>query len=114
MTVKSDNMYRAAQKGFINATDLADYLTKKGMPFRSAYKVTGAIVSECIVKGIVLDDMSLEDYKTHSELFETDLYEEISLKTCVAKRISEGATGYRSVEKQLDDFTSFLNKRKGN
>ena len=114
MKVKSDNMYRAAQKGFINATDLADYLTKKGMPFRSAYKVTGAIVSECIVKGIVLDDMSLEDYKTHSELFESDLYEEISLKSCVAKRISDGATGYRSVEKQLDKFVNFLNEKKGN
>ena len=114
MKVKSENMYRAAQKGFINATDLADYLTKKGMPFRSAYKVTGAIVSECIVKGIVLDDMSLEDYRSHSELFEEDLYEEISLKTCVAKRISDGATGYGSVEKQIDNFIEFLNEQKGN
>ena len=114
MKVKSENMYRAAQKGFINATDLADYLTKKGMPFRSAYKVTGAIVSECIAKGIVVDDMSLEDYKSYSELFEADLYEEISLKSCVAKRISEGATGYRSVEKQLENIIKFLNEKKGN
>ena len=113
MKVKSDNMYRAAQKGFINATDLADYLTKKGMPFRSAYKVTGAIVSECIVKGIVLDDMSLEDYRSHSKLFAEDLYDEISLKTCVAKRISEGATGYKSVEKQINNFIEYLNKQKG-
>ena len=114
MKVKSENMYRAAQKGFINATDLADYLTKKGMPFRSAYKITGAIVSKCIGKGIVLEDMSLEEYKSHSELFENDLYEEISLKTCVAKRISEGATGYRSVEAQLDSFNKFLKDMKGN
>ena len=114
MRVKSENMYQAAQKGFINATDLADYLTKKGMPFRTAYKTVGAIVSECISKGIVLEDMTLAEYKTHSDLFSNDLYEEISLKTCVAKRISEGATGYASVEKQLEDFNTFLNEKKGN
>ena len=114
MKVKSENMYRAAQKGFINATDLADYLTKRGMPFRTAYKITGAIVSECISRGIVLEDMTLDEYKNHSELFEGDLYEEISLKTCVAKRISEGATGYASVELQLKNFNDFLNIQKGN
>jgi len=114
MKVKSENMYRAAQKGFINATDLADYLTKRGMPFRTAYKVTGAIVSECISRGIVLEDMTLDQYKKHSELFSDDLYEEISLKTCVSKRISEGATGYRSVEIQLENFNNFLNTKKGN
>ena len=114
MRVKSENMYRAAQKGFINATDLADYLTKKGMPFRSAYKVTGSIVSECIQRGIVLEDMTVDEYKKHSELFSDDLYEEISLKTCVAKRISEGATGYKSVEIQLDSFYNFLKDKKGN
>ncbi len=113
MKVKSENMYRAAQKGFINATDLADYLTKKGMPFRSAYKVTGAIVSECIGRGIILEDMTIDEYKKHSELFSEDLYEEISLKTCVSKRISEGATGYKSVEIQLDNFNKFLNDKKG-
>ena len=114
MKVKSENMHRAAQKGFINATDLADYLTKRGMPFRTAYKVTGAIVSECISRGIVLEDMTLDQYKNHSELFSDDLYEEISLKTCVSKRISEGATGYRSVEIQLENFNNFLNTKKGN
>ena len=114
MKVKSENMYRAAQKGFINATDLADYLTKRGMPFRTAYKVTGAIVSECIARGIVLKDMTLDQYKNHSELFSDDLYEEISLKTCVSKRISEGATGYASVEIQLKNFNDFLNTKKGN
>ena len=114
MKVKSENMYRAAQKGFINATDLADYLTKRGMPFRTAYKVTGSIVSECISRGIVLEDMTLNEYKLHSELFSEDLYEEISLKTCVAKRISEGATGYESVEIQLKNFNNFLNTKKGN
>jgi argininosuccinate lyase len=110
MKVKSENMYRAAQKGFINATDLADYLTKKGMPFRSAYKVTGSSVSDCIRRGIVLENMSIDEYKSYSELFSDDLYEEISLKTCVAKRISAGATGYKSVETQLENFIKFLNK----
>jgi argininosuccinate lyase len=84
------------------------------MPFRTAYKVTGAIVSECISRGIVLEDMTLDEYKNHSELFSDDLYEEISLKTCVAKRISEGATGYESVEIQLKNFNNFLNTTKGN
>ena len=114
MKVKSENMYRAAQKGFINATDLADYLTKKGMPFRAAYKAVGSIVSDCIARGIVLEDMTLPEYQKYSDLFSNDLYEEISLATCVSKRISEGATGYASVEIQLSNFNTFLNEKKGN
>ena len=113
MKVKSENMYRAAQRGFINATDLADYLTKRGMPFRTAYKTVGSIVSDCIAAGKVLEDLPLETYKAYSELFDQDLYEEISLKTCVSKRISEGATGFASVEKQIKDFKTFLNEKKG-
>ena len=113
MKVKSENMYRAAQRGFINATDLADYLTKRGMPFRTAYKTVGSIVSDCIAAGKVLEDLPLETYKAYSELFDQDLYEEISLKTCVSKRISEGATGFASVEKQIKDFITFLNEKKG-
>ena len=113
MKIKSENMYRAAQRGFINATDLADYLTKRGMPFRTAYKTVGSIVSDCIAAGKVLEDLPLETYKAYSELFDQDLYEEISLKTCVSKRISEGATGFASVEKQIKDFKTFLNEKKG-
>ncbi len=101
MKVKSENMYRAAQEGFINATDLADYLTKKGMPFRSAYKIVGQIVAECIDKKCVLDDLPLEAYQAHTDMFEKDLYDEISLETCVSKRISEGGTSVASVEKQI-------------
>ena len=114
MKVKSENMYLAAQRGFINATDLADYLTKRGMPFRTAYKTVGSIVSDCIARGIVLEDMPLDEYKQYSDLFSDDLYEEISLKTCVSKRISEGATGYESVEIQLQNFNAFLKEKKGN
>ncbi len=101
MRVKADHMYRAAQEGFINATDLADYLTKKGMPFRSAYKIVGEIVAECIAKGCVLDTLPMESYRAHTDLFENDLYEEISLETCVSKRISEGGTSVSSVEAQI-------------
>ncbi|MBR5286612.1 MAG: argininosuccinate lyase, partial [Clostridia bacterium] len=88
MSVNKENMLRAAQEGFINATDLADYLVKKGMPFRTAYKISGTLVSECIKRRIVLEEVTLDEYKTYSELFDSDVFEEISLKTCVAKRVS--------------------------
>ena len=108
LTPKPDNMRKAAGKGFINATDLADYLTKKGVPFRSAYKITGQIVTHCIEKGITLEEMPLSDYKTFSPLFEEDLYGEIDLLTCVKKRVSYGSTGPDSVRTQLADLAAFL------
>ena len=101
MKALPDNMLKAAQRGFINATDLADYLVKKGMPFRQAYKISGSIVADCIKKDLVLETYPLEEYKKHSEIFENDLYNEIDLKTCVEKRISEGGTSVGSVEKQI-------------
>ena len=101
MKVNAETTYKAAQKGFINATDLADYLTKNGMPFRSAYKIVGQIVADCIQKGCVLDDYPLQEYQKHSELFKEDLYEEISLETCVKKRNSAGGASPDSVQKQL-------------
>ena len=105
-----ENMLRAAKGGFINATDLADYLAKRGIPFRASYKISGEIVRECIERGIALDEMPLSDYKKHSEVFEEDLYSEISLETCIKKRISEGSTGYESVKKQIDYVTRLLGK----
>ncbi len=107
-----ENMYNASRRGFINATDLADYLAKKGIPFRAAYKIVGAIVAECIKNGKTLDEMTLDEYKAHSEVFETDLYEEISLETCVAKRISAGGTGYESVKRQIALVGEFLGENK--
>ena len=101
MKVNADVTYRAAQKGFINATDLADYLTKKGMPFRAAYKIVGTIVADCIDKGLVLDDYPLTEYQKYSELFTQDLYQEISLETCVNKRLSEGGAAPKSVRAQI-------------
>ena len=101
MKVREENMKKAAQRGFINATDLADYLTKKGMPFRSAYKISGSIVAYCIANNEVLETLPLEKYKEYSELFEQDLYDDIDLYTCVNKRNSVGGTSVRSIEQQI-------------
>lgn len=113
MRVKKEHMKEAAGRGFINATDLADYLTKKGMPFRSAYKLVGEIVAKCIAGGKTLETLSLSEYQTYSELFENDLYEEISLETCVKKRVSEGGPGPDSVKEQLRYVACFLEKPEG-
>ena len=101
MTVHTENMKRAAQQGFINATDLADYMVKKGLPFRSAYKISGQLVAYCIQNHTVLEELPLDVYKAYSELFDADLYEEIALETCVSKRISKGGTSVASVEAQI-------------
>ena len=101
MTSRPDNMKKAARGGFINATDLADYLVKKGLPFRSAYKISGQIVAKCIAEGKVLETLTMDEYKEFSDLFEDDLYREIDLLTCVEKRISEGGTSVASVEAQI-------------
>lgn len=101
MTVKPETMKKAAQGGFINATDLADYLVKKGMPFRSAYKISGQIVARCIADGCVLETLPLETYRSYSELFDNDLYHDIDLTVCVEKRISEGGTSASSVDAQI-------------
>ncbi len=108
MKLCGENTYKAAQKGFINATDLADYLVKKGLPFRSAYKIVGQIVAECIGKDCVLDNLPLSEYQKHSQLFAEDLYTEISLETCVNKRTSEGGASPSSVRKQVAQMRAFL------
>ncbi len=109
MTALTDNMKRAAQKGFINATDLADYLVKKGMPFRSAYKISGSIVAQCIRENTVLEELPLVAYKAYSDLFDEDLYKAIDLVTCVETRISEGGPAAASVEKQIAYVKEALN-----
>ena len=108
MTVLKDNMAKAGEKGFINATDCADYLAKKGMPFREAYKISGKLVAICIAKGKTLNELSLNDYKDMSELFEEDIFDAIDLTTCLNKRISEGAPSKVAVEKQLKIVEEFL------
>ena len=101
MKANTANMKRAAQTGFINATDLADYLVKKGLPFRSAYKISGQLVALCIQTGTVLEELPLDTYKEYSCLFEEDLYGDIDLVTCVEKRISQGGTSTASVKAQI-------------
>ena len=102
MNVLTSNMLVAAQKGFINATDLADYMVKKGMAFRSAYKISGQIVAYCIQNNKVLETLSLEEYKSFDNIFESDVFSEIDLLTCVEKRISKGGTSPKSVQEQID------------
>ena len=110
MKAREENMKRAAQKGFINATDLADYLVKKGMPFRSAYKISGQLVALCIRENTVLEELPLATYQSYSELFDQDLYGEIDLVTCVEKRISEGGTSTASVKEQIAYVKGVLSK----
>ena len=101
MTVRADNMKQAAAGGFINATDLADYLVRKGLPFRSAYKISGQIVADCIAKHELLETLPLADYKRYSDLFDEDIYEAVDLTVCAEKRTSEGGTSVQSVEAQI-------------
>lgn len=101
MTVRADNMKKAAREGFINATDLADYLVRKGLPFRSAYKIAGKLVSECIQTGCVLETLPLETYRQYSTLIEDDVYAAIDLAACVETRRSEGGTSPASVDRQI-------------
>ena len=102
MKVLKENMRNAAARGFINATDCADYLVKKGMPFRDAYKITGTLVAQCIEKGLTLETLSVEDYKAMTELFDNDVYQAINLETCVRERKSEGGPSPDAVKVQID------------
>ena len=102
------NMKLAAQKGFINATDLADYMVKKGLSFRSAYKIAGQLVAYCIQNNTVLEALPLDVYKGYSDLFEEDLYQAIDLMTCVETRISVGGTSVKSVEDQINYVKEML------
>ena len=108
MTAKPEAMKKAAQRGFINATDLADYLVRKGLPFRSAYKISGAIVGDCVKSGAVLEELPLETYQQYSDLFDPDVYEAIDLTACVEKRTSAG--GPAKVQEQIDYVTACLAK----
>ena len=99
--VLTENMRNAAAKGFINATDCADYLTKKGVPFRTAYKILGEIVAYCISNDKTLEDMSIDEYLNFSDIFDEGIYKAIDMNECVKKRISYGATSPESVLRQV-------------
>ncbi len=110
MRILSKNMREAASKGFINATDCADYLVKKGMPFRDAYKVTGKLVSYCENNNKTLESLTLEEYKETNDLFEKDIYEEISLENCVKKRKVIGGPAPEIVKKHIKDVIEKVNE----
>ena len=104
--INKENMRRAAAKGFINATDLADYLVKRRKHFRDAYNISGTIVSYCIDENLTLEEVKLDKYKEYSSLFEKDLYEAIDLEKATFRRTSSGASGIESVEAQIKDIRS--------
>ena len=112
MRVLPENMRRAANAGFINATDCADYLAKKGVPFRDAYTAVGRLVNYCIANGKTLESLSMEEYKNASPAFEEDVFEAISLETCVAMRRVPGGPALECVNSQIDYIRAFLEERK--
>ena len=101
MTVLHANMRHAAAKGFINATDCADYLVGKGLPFRDAYKCTGELVALCIDKGLTLETLPLEEYKAVCDLFDDEVYKAINLEKCVRDRKADGSPCPENVLKQV-------------
>ena len=111
MTVRTDNMRQAAGRGFINATDCADYLTKRGMPFRDAYTVTGRLVADCTARGKTLEELTLEELRAVSDLFETDVYEALKLENCMALRNSFGGPAVRATARQIEEIERFIKER---
>ena len=101
MHVREKNMRAAAAKGFINATDCADYLVTKGLPFRTAYKITGEIVGYCVENEKTLETLTLDEYRSFSELFEEDLFGAIDMEACVAKRTSAGGAAPEAVDREI-------------
>lgn len=108
LTVNRENMRAAAARGFINATDCADYLAKKGVPFRDAYKITGQLVARCIREGLTLETLPMAAYREASALFEEDIYSAINLATCVGQRSSEGGPAPEAVKVQIARYKTEL------
>lgn len=104
LTVRGDNMRAAAARGFINATDCADYLVRKAMPFRDAYKITGMLVAKCVKLNTTLESLDFSEYSTASELFEKDIYQSIDLAACVALRKSQGGPAPEAVRIQIAEY----------
>ena len=110
MTFNKDVMESSAKNGFTNATDAADYLVNHGVPFRDAHGIVGQLVLFCEGKGISLDDMTLDEFKAISPVFEEDIYDAISLKTCVDKRLTIGAPGKEAMDKVIAINKEYLSK----
>lgn len=111
LTVRPKNMAQAAAGGFINATDCADYLTKKGMPFREAYMIVGRLVNMCIQAGETLETLTLRDFRAVSELFDSDIYEALELKHCVHERKVLGGPSAEDVTRQIQYIKDFVAER---
>jgi len=108
MTVLKGNMRKAAAKGFINATDCADYLVKKGMPFRDAYKITGTLVARCIELDTTLEELDIKEYKKLTDVFDEDVYKAINLETCVMQRNVDGGPAPEAVARQIEQLKAEL------
>lgn len=108
MTFRKDKMRASAEGGFTNATDAADYLVNHGVPFRDAHGIIGQLVLYCIDKNCSLGDMSLEEYKAISPVFEEDIYDAISMETCVEKRNTIGAPGQEAMKKVIAQCEAYL------
>lgn len=111
MTFRKDRMSDSARHGFTNATDAADYLVNHGVPFRDAHGIVGRLVLYCIEKNIALDDMTLEEYKAISPVFEEDIYDAISMETCVNRRLTIGAPGKEVMDKTLSAYRKYLEEK---
>ena len=108
MKFRRDVMEESAKKGFTNATDAADYLVRKGMPFRDAHSVIGRLVLECIDKDKSIEEMTLEELKEISSMFDEDIYEAVSMKTCVERRLTKGAPGHKVMAETVEAYKKYL------
>ena len=108
ISFRKDRMHESAKKGFTNATDAADYLVNHGVPFRDAHGIVGRLVLRCIAEGKSLDDLTLDEYREESPVFENDIYDAISLKTCVEKRLTLGAPGADVMNKVIAIYDDYM------
>ena len=108
ISVNEDKIYTSMRSGFLNATDVADYLAKNNMPFRQAHKITGEIVSYCENKNITIEDLSLEEFQNFSKVFQKDILSEITIENCVNKRNSFGGTSIKNVQMQIENAKKYL------
>ncbi len=111
MKFRNDVMEKSAKNGFTNATDAADYLVKKGVPFRDAHSIIGRLVLKCLEEGKAMDDLTMEEWKSESDVFEDDIYEAIALRTCVEKRLTFGAPGHESMAKNAAFYHEYLKEK---
>ena len=114
MKLRKENMRRAVEEDFSNATDLADYLVKKNLPFRQAHEVAGKLVHFCIERGVYLKDLTLDDFKKFSPLFAADIHDAIKPETCVAARNSQGGTSFQQVAAQIASAKEWINNHGNN